>query len=45
VLIPENLPPREKFDSRHKVIVFDDIKLDNMKKLMEYYLLFKNKNY
>jgi len=43
VLNPENLPPVEKFDTRQKVMVFDNIKLDNMKKLMEYFLLSRNK--
>jgi len=32
-LNPENLPPKKKLDSWQKVIVFNDIKLDNMKKL------------
>jgi len=45
VLNPENLPPVEKLHSQQKVIIFDDIKLDNMKKLMEYFSLFRNKNY
>jgi len=44
VLNLESLPPAEKLDSRQKVIVFDDIELDNMKKLMEYFLLSRNKN-
>jgi len=44
VLNPENLPPVEKLDSRQKVIVFDNNNLDNMKKLMEYFSLSRNKN-
>ena len=31
-------------DPQQKVIVFDDIKLDNMKKLMEYFSLSRNRN-
>jgi len=34
VLNPENLPPVKKLNSRQNVIAFDDIKLDNMKKLI-----------
>jgi len=44
VLNPKNLLPVEKLDSRQKVIVFDNIKLDNMKKLMKYFSLSSNKN-
>ena len=32
ILSPEDIPPVEELDSQQKVIVFDDIKLDNMKK-------------
>ena len=46
ILRPADLPPVEELDSQQKVIVFDDIKLDNtnMKKLMEYFSLSRNKN-
>ena len=44
VLSPEDLPPVEELDPQQKVIVFDDIKLDNMKKLMEYFSLPRNRN-
>ena len=41
---PEEIPPVEELDSKQKVIVFDDIKLNNMKKLMEYFSLSRNRN-
>ena len=44
VLSPEDLPPVEELDPQQKVIVFDNIKLDNMKKLMEYFSLSRNRN-
>ena len=44
VLSPEDLPSVEELDPQQKVIVFDDIKLDNMKKLMEYFSLSRNRN-
>ena len=44
MLSPEDLPPVEELDPQQKVIVFDDIKLDNMKKLMKYFSLSRNRN-
>ena len=37
ILRPEDIPPVEEFDSQQKFIVFDDIKLDNMNKIKEYF--------
>ena len=44
VLNPEDIPPVEELDNVQKVFVFDDIKLNNMKNLMEYFSLSRNKN-
>ena len=44
ILNPEDIPSVEELDCSQKIIVFDDIKLDNMKKLMEYFSLSRNKN-
>ena len=39
ILSLEDIPPVEELDSQEKVIVFDDIKLDNMNKIKEYFSL------
>ena len=44
ILSPEDIPPVEELDSQQKVIVFDDIKLDNMNKIKKYYSLSRNRN-
>ena len=44
IMNPEDLPPVEELNSKQKVIVFDDIKLNDMKKVMEYFSLSRNKN-
>ena len=44
ILSPEETPPVEELDSQQKVIVFDDIKLDNMNKIKEYFSLSRNRN-
>ena len=40
----EDIPSVEELDSQQKVIVFDDIKLDNMNKIKEYFSLSRNRN-
>ena len=44
ILSPEDIPPIEEFDFHQKVIVFDDIKLENMNKIKEYFSLSRNRN-
>ena len=44
ILSPEDIPPVEELDSQQKVIVFDDIKLDNMNKIKECFSLSQNRN-
>ena len=41
---PRDIPPVEKLDSQQKIIVFDDIKLDNMNKIKEYFSSSRNRN-
>ena len=44
ILSSEDIPPVEELDSQQKVIIFDDIKLDNMNKIQEYFSLSRNRN-
>ena len=44
ILSPEVIPPVEDLYSQQKFIVFDDIKLDNMNKIKEYFSLSRNRN-
>ena len=44
ILSPEDIPPVEELDFQQKVTVFDDIKLNNMKKIKEYFSLYRNRN-
>jgi len=44
IMSPEDIPPVEELDYKQKVMVFDDIKLNDMKKVMEYFSLSRNKN-
>ena len=44
ILKPKDIPPVEELDSQQKVSVFDDIKLDKMNKIKEYFSLCRNRN-
>ena len=45
ILSPKDIPPVEELDAQQKVIVFDDIKRDNMNKIKEYFSLSRNRNF
>ena len=44
ILNPEDIPSVEELDSQQNVIVFDDIKPENINKIKEYFFLSRNRN-